>query len=73
MQLGEEFRQLSCFSRRSRPGTPASTAGPLAKEKPGDGSPGFQAYGTADQPLRTEEGSTFTPGPIVEETAMRWM
>jgi hypothetical protein len=23
--------------------------------------------------VRTEAGSTFTPGPMVEETAMRWM
>ncbi len=30
-------------------------------------------HGGTNQPLRTEDGSTFTPGPMVEDTAMRWM
>jgi hypothetical protein len=33
----------------------------------------LRAYCRADQPLRIEDGSTFTPGPMVEDTAMRWM
>ena len=42
-------------------------------------APGLVGPGAADccrliaQALRTEAGSTFTPGPMVEETAMRWM
>ena len=32
-----------------------------------------EVWKRAGQPPITELGSTFTPGPIVEETAMRWM
>jgi len=32
-----------------------------------------QDVAMADQVPSTEPGSTFTPGPIVEVTAMRWM
>jgi hypothetical protein len=45
--------------------------GGVAQTASGPAGPGAEAPSL--YAVRTEAGSTFTPGPMVEETAMRWM
>jgi hypothetical protein len=75
-RLSEAFASHPAYIRDTLlhfgPAEPVS-AGRSQKKKPGDRRRASSLRRKPDQALRIEDGSTFTPGPIVEETAMRWM